>query len=244
MAEKSKLGRLATELFVVVLGVMIALAADSWRQGLEEQSIERRYLERLTDDVLGSMSNLTAHRESKAVIAAAAYELARSMEGDASPLSDDAFLETLFRATQIGFDRQEFSDVTYQELVASGNLALIRDPGVREGVVEFHRRLDALIEILDELQRVVPINDRVAELTGYFPYVFDVHCVPSELFSCGESLALSMEDRGRLLRRLRRDEQLVLDLRHVHAELVISDLVFASTLSFGEELIAQLERVR
>ena len=242
MAERSRLGRLATEL--VVLGVMIALAADSWRESLEEQGIEQRYLERLTDEVLRSMSNLTALRESRAAIGAAAYELATSMESDASTLSEDAFLETLFRATQVGFDRQEFSDVTYQELVASGNFALLRDPGVREGVVEFHRALDQLVEILDELPKEVPINDRVAELTGYFPYVFDMDCVPSALFACGEARALTVADRGRLLRRLRQDEQLILDLRHVHAELMLSDEVLASTLSFGEELIAELERVR
>ncbi len=244
MADKSILGRLAAELVVVVLGVMIALAADSWRQSFEEQTVERRYLERLTEDVRQGMSNLTAHRESKAALAASAYELAASMESEASSLADDAFFETLFRATQVGFDPQEFSDVTYQELIASGNFALLRDPEVREGVVEFYRRLDVLVEGLDELQEVVPINDRVAELTGYYPYVFDVHCVPSAIYACGEFRALTAEDRGRLLHHLRQDEQLVLGLRHVHADLVLHDELFANALSVGQELIAELERVQ
>lgn len=244
MTDRPRLGRLGAELVVVVLGVMIALAADNWRQGLEEQGIERRYVERLTEEVRQTIEAVVARKESLIPVAASAYELAASMEGEAPPLSDDAFLEALFRATQIGFSRQEFTDVTYRELVASGNLALLRDPELREGVVEFYRLLDTLVDRLEGLAEMVPVNDRVAELTGYFPYAFDVHCIPTTVTECGEVRSLTAGDRGRLLGPLRQDDQLVLDLRHVNASLVLTDLVFANTLSVGEELVTKLERAR
>jgi hypothetical protein len=42
---------LAAELIVVLLGVFIALAADGWREDLEQAQEERLYLDRLSEDL-------------------------------------------------------------------------------------------------------------------------------------------------------------------------------------------------
>ena len=47
MSSGLRLGRVATELGIVVVGVIIALAADSWREGLSEKRLESQYVERL-----------------------------------------------------------------------------------------------------------------------------------------------------------------------------------------------------
>ncbi len=42
---------MAAELMVVVLGVLIAFAADGWREDLQQLREERLYLDRLSEDL-------------------------------------------------------------------------------------------------------------------------------------------------------------------------------------------------
>ncbi len=51
MVQKPRLRWLAAELMVVVLGVLIAFAADGWRGDLQQIQEERLYLDRLSEDL-------------------------------------------------------------------------------------------------------------------------------------------------------------------------------------------------
>src|SRR5262245_12462687 len=49
---------LAAELLIVVLGVMIALAVDQWRESQSDRATERLYLTRILTEVRGDSANL------------------------------------------------------------------------------------------------------------------------------------------------------------------------------------------
>jgi hypothetical protein len=44
-------GRVAGEFALIVVGVMVALAGDSWLEARSQQSLEREYLERIAADL-------------------------------------------------------------------------------------------------------------------------------------------------------------------------------------------------
>ena len=58
MVQKSRVRWLAAEVIVVVLGVLIALAADGWREDVQRFEEERLYLDLLSEDVNATLRAL------------------------------------------------------------------------------------------------------------------------------------------------------------------------------------------
>ena len=77
--RKSAAG-LVAELFVVILGVMIALAADNWREDWAESQVEQRYLQRLASDLKNGIGILGRERENFSRVRASAVELIEAIE--------------------------------------------------------------------------------------------------------------------------------------------------------------------
>jgi len=213
------------ELGVVILGVMIALVADSWREGVLDSQVARQYQERLRDDVSRGVGNLRKVRERFTNAQVAALSLTDGAAGDSESSPEDV-AATFLVAAAIGIDREELeSDVTYQELIASGQLVLLPDE-VRTGVVAFYREMDRLVQALGSLP---PLNSLVARTTGYNPI---------EFLTYGK--VLQADDITRLARAFGEDA-VKRELRELHAELVFYDRVFADILAQAEQLLVALE---
>ena len=226
--RKHTFGRLAAELVIVVAGVMIALAADSWRERVLDSRIEQQYLGRLRADLVQGVSVLTRERERFSSVASAARGLVVQAERAGGLSGGSALIAKLAVATRMGFDRQQLaSDVTFQELVASGQLALLTQPRIREGLVAHYRTVERLATTLEELPE---LNEWVARLTGYYPYVFDGNVgvlTPAELERVGTALA---EDPGVLA-----------DLNQLHAQLLLADGLFATAIDGAADLLSLVE---
>jgi len=226
--RKQTFGRLAVELVIVVAGVIIALAADSWRERILDARIEQQYAVRLREDLAQEVSALRLARERFSTVAGAARDLAVGLQGAGDLSSGPDLIAKLAVATRLGFDWQQLeSDLTFQELVASGQLALLTEQPVREGLVQHYRTVERLGTALEELP---PLNDWVGRLTGYYPYVFD-----------GNLGALTSAELERLEAALTEDPAVLADLNQVHAQLLFADRLFATAIDQAEDLLALME---
>ncbi len=142
--------RSAGELAIIVIGVLMALAVDSWRQGFEERSREEEYLAQLLSD---------------------AQENARILEGALSEETirleqlmaiEDALIDsvTISRESALGWTAEGddnptwYSDPrlrlgTITSLLAAGDFRLIRDARVRNALIAYAGQMEADLAEVD-----------------------------------------------------------------------------------------------
>lgn len=132
---------LVGELLVVTLGVLIALAVDSWNDDRLERRVEDEVLEWLVSD-LEDDTALFAWWSNEVVEKLAALEQVFAILTDPNDylLQDSlAFLNAIAVGSELGWDQPNLSRTTFDELVSSGNLGLIDDPRVRRRIVEYYQ---------------------------------------------------------------------------------------------------------
>lgn len=182
--------RLAAELVVIVLGVLIALGVDSWVSWTQDRTREVEYLERLVDDVEYDLAEI-AFVEAVAT-AGAAYADSLLMPGVADGWEDAHLVGALVIASNAR--QPDLSRSTWQELVSSGRIGLIRSREVRTQLANYERLFLELVGFWDrapaDLQ--VWVRSRIPDgvIAGFratcrlpnAPFVSDpVHICPYEM---------------------------------------------------------------
>jgi hypothetical protein len=141
--------RLARELAVIVLGVSVALWAENWRQAREERRLESLYLARLVEDFIVNERTLqTILTESRETANAAREVLAFLNSPAGSPVDTMAVLNAVAFAALMR--DLSLTSATYDELVSSGRLTLIRDTELRAALVNYNLQAARRTEFFDE----------------------------------------------------------------------------------------------
>ncbi len=207
---------MAAELVVVVLGVLIAFAADGWREDLQQVQEERLYLDRLSEDLdvtLNVFQFARGRLERARDATLTLIEIQEAGEGRSS-VDPDSLAALYIRATDIEWVPSIFErGGTYRELVASGRLQILRDRALRSRLVLFYRQLDDLTVNLVDMYDA-GLRDRIASLTGYRPYR-----LTSQTILGVPGVGLSDENQTRLLGAMRDSPPSVADLRRMHGAL-------------------------
>ena len=210
MSNGANVRRGLSELGIVVLGVVIALAADGWRQDLSDRRLESDYLARLHSDLVADRDAMTSLQARLSVAQQASLELVAAIEVDPSSTDDSAIVALVLASTRVGFVREEMiHDATYRELASTGRLALIRDADVRSTTVQHYRRVEGLAQLLEEIPDAVA--QKLWRATG--------HRAAHYLRDEGQ---LSVEDQTRLLREFRDAPGTASDLRELHTALELT----------------------
>lgn len=127
--------RLIAEFLVIFVGVMVALAADQWVQGLEDRRLEDEYLERLRADV-------GYDRDEILFVQAVSIAGRDAVDSLSRPefVAGASDLELVGAALLAAGARQiDLSRGTWNELVASGRIELLEDAEVRLALAEYDR---------------------------------------------------------------------------------------------------------
>ena len=162
------------EIFLVVVGILIALQINNANEDRKQRRLELDYLQNLKTDLKLNIAELDKYitvRNSR--IESANYVL-EHFEG--KPLTD--LNDFAFHTTNI-YIWQKFSqhDNTFQELVNSGNLALISNDSIKNGLLnlqalykklkneEEHFRFDAEVLLYEPSYGVLDLNPVVKNFT-------------------------------------------------------------------------------
>ncbi len=121
------------EIFLVVIGILIALQVNTWNEDRVQRSREVKYLKNIRLDLekdLASLDYQIANRKEKY---AAIQKLLRQVDG--KPVAD---LDELSRSvvTTLMSERFTPNNLTYKELASSGNLNLISNDSIKIQLLE------------------------------------------------------------------------------------------------------------
>ena len=144
--------RAVGEVLIIVVGVLIALAADAWWTGRQERAEAREYLSRFADDISNDRFLLRANRSVELRRTEAADALLEWMEHPDAPPRDS--LRTLLNRTR-GGSLQPMRTGTWIDLRSNGRLTLIESAELRDALLAYY-------------ERVVPINEAVLRLRETF----------------------------------------------------------------------------
>lgn len=123
------------ELAVVVLGVFIGLQASNWNEERLSNKQAAIFAERLKADLREEDWYTQLQIDYTRRVLAAADRAASALEGTTT-LSDEALLINAYRATQYKHRPRRRS--TYDELIATGTIGLIRDPVLRDTAMRLY----------------------------------------------------------------------------------------------------------
>lgn len=143
---KPKLRWFAAETLIVVIGVLIALSLNTWGQGRQNAASEESYLALISRDLGQMLDDLEELREYEDHQIEGGLEAYRTISAEGRSreqmaVVSDAMLRLTSRRTM------NPTDATYQDLLSTGNLQLIRNRELRGQIVAFHERVEREFEI-------------------------------------------------------------------------------------------------
>lgn len=129
------------ELFIVVAGVMIALAADGWLKDKSDHALEREYLVALAADLASDTAELSTNIALAARRAELGQDVLLAMAGDT--VLDPAYLAVAVERAMY-FAYPAYSRSTISDLMSTGNLRLLRDQALKRKLSEYYRSIDQM----------------------------------------------------------------------------------------------------
>lgn len=142
----TRIRRTAVEFVIIVAGVLVALAVDEWREGHEQRADERAYVLRLARDIRFDSTFLVEGnrlRDEKIEVLNNLLDLAPSRSLTADQLRQAA--RGLALASRGAWGSLPPQRVTFDELLSTGSLALIRDQVLRQKIAEYYRDFDLVV---------------------------------------------------------------------------------------------------
>ena len=144
--------QVALELALLVLGILIALAVDGWMDDRRDARAERQYLELLVRDLdrdLEVLDEFIAYEKRQVADSVLAY---RALRGGVAAEDREAVAVALSRLTSRRTLR--LTRATYTDLLGTGNLRLIRNPGLRDRIVGLYETNERTLVIRDRNNQV------------------------------------------------------------------------------------------
>lgn len=162
---RSSLRWFAAEIVVIVAGVLIALALNAWwqdRQDAESEAVYLRLVLRDLDQMAGDLVELLEFETARIDAGLAVY---RGISTGALPESERAAFS---RDITSLLSRRTISvtDATFQDLVNTGGLRLLRNLGVRHRLIAFYEEAERAFRIHDRNNAVFVDELFVREMLG------------------------------------------------------------------------------
>ena len=135
------------EIVLVVIGILIALQLNAWRADIADRKMEQSHLQNFREDLQDQLEIIdaqVAHEKKLILKADSAYSY---FTGDISL----AKLEDLLYGNRAIGARKTFikSNASFQDLVSTGGLHLIKDPEMRKEMMSYHQRLDYTTTVIN-----------------------------------------------------------------------------------------------
>ena len=233
--------QLGAEFVIVVIGVAVALAADSWREDLQLIEEESLYLDRLSEDLNATLNRFQNNQVLLERMREATLALVEIHEAEERrrPINADSLAALYINATNVDWVPSMLErGSTYRELMASGRFQLVRDSELRGRLVFFYLALDDLGERMGNMYDA-GLRDRIASITGYKPYR-----LTSQTLLSVPGIGLSDENQSRLLNAMRNSPPSVADLRRMHSAMDNEGVVMTGLIIQLQSILRILDQAR
>jgi len=146
MASANKLRWLFAETLVIVLGVLIALALDDYRTDQYERRLAIDYVQRIQDDLNQDLRYIATIWVPRLKMKRESLEfIAPVIRGQQSVPADTlGFMTHVSLGGVMGTSAAVwYTDTTFQDMRATGNLRLIQDPTIRAEISDYYETLES-----------------------------------------------------------------------------------------------------
>jgi hypothetical protein len=147
MTSGSRLKTAGFEFLTIVAGVLVALAADGWRERLAERRLEVEYIGRVISDLTADLDRLQQ--------AADGFERKREplrelMEVNLPTVDEAAVVRALrIAGWGSGRDLQPARATTFDEMRSTGRISLIQDAGIRDEIAAYYAADEGMLGRID-----------------------------------------------------------------------------------------------
>jgi hypothetical protein len=163
--ERLRRGRSAIgEFLIIVVGVLVALGFESWRERARERDLEAEYAGRLIEDLDRLQGSLTRVIDAAGALDVAAAVALPFLETGETAREHAVVLTALYQATRLVIP--DMTPIVYEELLATGRLGLIEDAQIRSQLGEYFTDLARLGDFLalrplgytESARKVLPLS--------------------------------------------------------------------------------------
>lgn len=240
---RSALGQFA----IIVVGVLVALAADRWNQDRQDRLTEAQYIGALIDDLEADTAAIARALDLVTNFVAHGRRVVQVLEGaDWAGTPDDlarAVEYSLYLPFPDGFAR-----ATFQDLQSTGNLGLIRSDSLRKTLTRYYGAVEGVegwLPVWLEAQRpglqLLPVflslNQRMA-LSGEYGATFGGPPLPHVFQEPGvtevEDLSVSDAEADELVRALR---------EHSEYQAVLENMIYMDSWIWNELTILRAQAI-
>lgn len=138
------------EIVLVVIGILIALQINNWNEDKKTRKKELNYLENIKTDLFLNIGELNNFIEARNACIASCDRTLSYFQGELELDLDDFNLNSLNIMIWYPFKQH---DNTYQELLNSGNLAIISDKRIKTGLQDMQVGFKNIAFIEGEMQQ-------------------------------------------------------------------------------------------
>ncbi len=126
------------EVLIVVVGIFLGLQVDDWNEGRQDRLLEQEYLERIISDLSIDIETFERSIENATAREATIQVLLDAIRNPEAPIPDSGRFVTSIRTAGFLY-LPPITDGTYNELVASGNLNLLRDVTIKRAIADYYK---------------------------------------------------------------------------------------------------------
>ena len=132
------------EIVLVVIGILIALQLNEWKSDLADRKMERSHIESFREDLRNQLQIIDTQ---------IAFENQYMLKADSalSFFNGELSLAQLEATMDVVGHRKTFvqSKASFEELLSTGGLRLIRNQDVRKEMMNYHQRLDYTTKVIN-----------------------------------------------------------------------------------------------
>ncbi len=125
---------------LIIVGILVALYIDGWMQDRQDRKSEKAYLELLREDLALIEGELRSYVDFEATNVETGSVVYAMLDVD-NPSAEYAQIQ-LMLATLSARKTLQITSATYTDLQSTGNLQLIRNQDLRQGIVRFFVRAE------------------------------------------------------------------------------------------------------
>jgi hypothetical protein len=235
-------GRLVAEFFLIVLGVLVALAADTAFENRRDNDLRDKYLSRIASDLLIDSTAIENRIEFFTDVQRFSADVIAWLETDA-PADKELLLASFYAAEIWPFVSHKGN---FEDLYSTGNIRLLKDIDLRTSLSLYYNRTDESregwwpsrdyrrvirgiipIDVQDKIRRNCPTTDAMdLEPTGFPP--------------C-ELPGIDYEKLTRRFARLKTDESFHETLTYRHSEVGVLIYLLSQQQKLGANALARVE---
>ena len=135
------------EIILVVIGILIALSINNWKELRKENKLEQDYYCKLLEDVqqdLAQVSNQITYTDKRLEASNNVLQMLQSE----NPKLDVLMSETLNALSLITYTIKP-NKAAFEDLKSSGNLNILKDNDLKTSVIDYYSMLEGMIDVMN-----------------------------------------------------------------------------------------------